>query len=412
MVTIDDYKIKPNKKVINDVAIQVVYIPLESKMGYSYKTTIKPGDYVCIGTVLGKNPIVDVPLISSVSGTVVGFEDNYISNGKKVRCIVIENDFKDKYLDKIGKKYDITKYSKDEFIYLLKKCAITGMYNSGYPTYVKYENNNIKYLIVDGVECEIYSSSDSARMYNNPEEILECIDAIIDIMGIEKAYIAINEKNEMVIDKFLKHINTYPNIKIYPVIDAYPSGYERYLVGEILGLSYNKTPIEVGVINENVSTIYAIYEAMKYHKPLIDRIVTVSGDGIKEPKNYLLKIGANFNELLLKTNINKKIKEPVLVCGGAMMGNSIEDDNLIITPEVNTILILNNHEEIVTKCIKCGKCTEVCPVNLIPSLIISSKGNAKKYNIDKCINCGLCSYICPAKIEVREIIKKMKEEIK
>ena len=230
MVTIDGYKIKPNKKIINDVPIQVVYIPLESKMGYSYKPTVKPGDYVCIGSILGKNIIAEIPLLSSVSGTVVGFEEKYISNGKIVKCIVIENDFKEKYLDKIGKKYDITKYSKDEFIYLLKKCAITEMYNSGYPTYIKYENTNIKYLIINGVESEAYTSSDSAIMYNNPEEILECIDAIMEIMKIEKAYIAINENNELVINKFLKHINTYPNIKIYPVIDAYPSGYERYLI--------------------------------------------------------------------------------------------------------------------------------------------------------------------------------------
>ena len=412
MVTIDNYKIKPNKKIINDVPIQVVYIPLESKMGYSYKPTVKPGDYVCIGSILGKNIIAEIPLLSSVSGTVVGFEEKYISNGKIVKCIVIENDFKEKYLDKIGKKYDITKYSKDEFIYLLKKCAITEMYNSGYPTYIKYENTNIKYLIINGVESEAYTSSDSAIMYNNPEEILECIDAIMEIMQIEKAYIAINENNELVINKFLKHINTYPNIKIYPVIDAYPSGYERYLIRELLGLSYNNSPQEIGVVCENVSTIYAIYEAMKYHKPLIERLVTISGDGIKEPRNYLLKIGTNFNELLLKTNNYKKIANPVLICGGAMMGKSLPDDNLIITSDVGTILILNNKNEEVTECIKCGKCSEVCPVNLIPSLIIKSKDNALKYNINKCIECGLCSYVCPAKIEIKDIIKKMKEEIK
>ena len=413
MVIIDDNKINPSKKVIDNIGIQVVYIPLESKMGYKYKETVKVGDYVCIGTVLGKNAIAEIPLLSSVSGTVVGFEDKLLSNNHIVRCIVIENDFKERYLDKTGKKINITKYSKDEFIYLIKKCAITGMSGSGFPTYIKYENNNnIKYLIIDGCECEIYASADNVRMYNNAEEILEGIDAIMEIMNIDKSYIAINEKNEKIIDKFLKHINTYPNIKIYPVPDGYPNGYERYLVSEILGLTYDKLPIEVGVINENVSTIYAIYEALKYHKPLIDRLVTISGNGIKNPGNYLLKVGTNFNEVLLKTNINKKIDNPVLIAGGAMMGTSISNDNLIITPDVNCILILENRVENATKCIKCGKCAEVCPMNLIPSMIIDSKENAKKFKIDKCINCGLCSYICPSKIEVREMIKKMKEELK
>ena len=413
MVIIDDNKISASKKIKDNVPIQVVYIPLVSKMGYKYKETIKVGDYVCIGSVLGKNSIAEIPLLSTVSGIVVGFEEKLISNNNKVRCIVIENDFKEKYLDKTGKKYNITNYSRDEFIYLLKKCAITGMSGSGFPTYIKYENaKDIKCLIVDGCECEIYASADNARMYNDPEEILDGIDAIMEIMNIPKAYIAINGKNEKIISKFLRHINTYPNIKIYPVPDGYPNGYERYLVKEILGLTYDRLPIEVGVINENVSTVYAIYEALKYHKPLIDRIVTISGDGIKEPANYLLKVGTNFNELLLKIDIIKKIKNPILIVGGAMMGTSIDNDNLIITADTNCILILEDKKQEVTPCIKCGKCSEVCPMGLIPSLIIESKNNAKNFKINKCVNCGLCSYVCPSKIEVREIIKKMKEDLK
>jgi len=410
MVTIKDYKVKPTTKIVDDLAIQIMYIPLTSKLGYSYEPVVKPGDYVGIGTVIGKNKIAEIPLMSSVSGTVVGFEDKYISNGKLVSCLVIENDFKEKYQDKSGKVKNITKYSKDEFIYLLKKCAITGMSGSSFPTYIKYDTKNkIKYLIVDGAECEIYASADSARMYKNPEEILECIDAIMEIMQIEKAYIAINEQNELIINKFLKYINSYPNIKIYSLINAYPNGYERYLVNEILGLTYDKLPIEVGVINENISTIYAIYEALKYHKPLTERIVTISGNGINKPANYNLKIGTNFNEILLKTNIQKAINNPLIIAGGAMMGTSIPSDELIITADTNCILIMEDKKEITTDCIKCGKCSEVCPMNLIPSLIIDNPKQKKELRIDKCINCGLCSYVCPSKIEVRELIKKIKE---
>ena len=413
MVTIEDYKIEPSKKIIDDIPIQVIYIPLESRMGYSYKETVHVGDYVSIGSVLGKNNIAEMPLLSTVSGTVVGFADKYISNGKLVRCIVIENDFKEKYYDKAGKKSDITKYSKDEFIYLLKNNGIVGMAGSAFPTYIKYDTNEqIKYLLIDGAECEIYVSSDSARMYQNTEEILEGIDAIMEIMHIEKAYIAINEKNEKIIKKFLKHINTYPNIKIYPLPDGYPNGYERYLVSEILGKTYDKLPIEVGVINENVSTIYAIYEVLKYHEPLNKRIVTISGDGIKKPTNCLLKIGTNFNELLLKTDLYKEINNPLLIAGGAMMGSSIPTDELIVTADTNCILIINDNKKKELPCIKCGKCTEVCPVNLIPSLIMNNPNQAEKLKINKCMNCGLCSYVCPSKIEVREKIKAIKEGLK
>jgi len=399
MVTIKDNKISPSKKVIDNLDIQIIYIPLETKKGYKYTQTVSVGTYVCVGSILGKNPINDLPLLSSVSGTVVGFEKKYISNGHLVECIVIENDFKEKY------------FGKQEFLSILKNCSISGMSGNDFPTYIKYETNaDIKYLIVNGVECEIYSSADNARMYQNPEEILECIDAIMEIMHIEKTYIAIKENNDIIIKKFLKYINTYPNIKIYPVPDAYPMGYEKFLIREILGLTYETVASKIGVITENVSTIYAIYEALKYHKPLVEKIVTISGDGIKSPSNYRLKIGTNFSEVAEKTHLYKDLKDTIVVAGGAMMGTYIKTDDLIITKDLTTILVLNNVNHKEMPCIKCGKCTEVCPMNLIPSLIINNPKLAKELKINKCMECGLCSYICPSKIEVREQIKKIKEE--
>lgn len=413
MVTINDKKISPTKKINDDVKMQIIYIPLESKMGYKYKESVHVMDYVCIGTVIGKSSVCDIPLISTVSGVVVGFQEKYISNGKKVKCVVIENDFKEKYLNKVGKKKDITKYSKNEYVYMLRENGITGLAGSDFPTYIKYDTDKkIKYLIVDGAECEVYASADGALMMNYAEEILEGIDAIMEIMGIEKAYIAINERNEGIIKKILKYIYTYPNIKVYSLPDAYPNGYERYLVSEILGLTYDRLPIEVGVINENVSTIYAIYEMLKYHKPLTERIVTLAGDGVKNPCNYKLKIGTNLLELLMKTNNFKKIKNPILIAGGAMMGKSIASDDFIITKDVNCVLLLEEKQEKVYPCIKCGKCSEVCPVGIIPSKILDDPKRALDFKINKCVSCGLCSYVCPSKIEVRDEINKIRENMK
>ena len=413
MVTINDKKISPTKKINDDVKMQIIYIPLESKMGYKYKENVRVMDYVCIGTVIGKSSVCDIPLISTVSGVVVGFQEKYISNGKKVKCVVIENDFKEKYLNKVGKKKDITKYSKNEYVYMLRENGITGLAGSDFPTYIKYDTDKkIKYLIVDGAECEVYASADGALMMNYAEEILEGIDAIMEIMGIEKAYIAINERNEGIIKKILKYIYTYPNIKVYSLPDAYPNGYERYLVSEILGLTYDRLPIEVGVINENVSTIYAIYEMLKYHKPLTERIVTLAGDGVKNPCNYKLKIGTNLSELLMKTNNFKKIKNPILIAGGAMMGKSIASDDFIITKDVNCVLLLEENQEKVYPCIKCGKCSEVCPVGIIPSKILDDTKRALDFKINKCVSCGLCSYVCPSKIEVRDEINKIRGNMK
>lgn len=413
MVTINDKKISPTKKINDDVKMQIIYIPLESKMGYKYKENVRVMDYVCIGTVIGKSSVCDIPLISTVSGVVVGFQEKYISNGKKVKCVVIENDFKEKYLNKVGKKKDITKYSKNEYVYMLRENGITGLAGSDFPTYIKYDTDKkVKYLIVDGAECEVYASADGALMMNYAEEILEGIDAIMEIMGIEKAYIAINERNEGIIKKILKYIYTYPNIKVYSLPDAYPNGYERYLVSEILGLTYDRLPIEVGVINENVSTIYAIYEMLKYHKPLTERIVTLAGEGVKNPCNYKLKIGTNLSELLMKTNNFKKIKNPILIAGGAMMGKSIASDDFIITKDVNCVLLLEENQDKVYPCIKCGKCSEVCPVGIIPSKILDDPKRALDFKINKCVSCGLCSYVCPSKIEVRDEINKIRGNMK
>jgi len=413
MVIIEGNKIKPNKKIIDNLEIQIIYIPLESTYGYKYKPIAKVGDYVCIDDTIGRNIATDLALKSSVSGTIVGIEKKYISNGKLVDCLVIENDFKEKYRNKLGKKNDITKYSKESFIYMLQNNGVTGMSGSDYPIFLKYDTKEkINYLIVNGLECDIYSSADNATMFNHPEEILETIDAIIEIMNIKKAYLAINESNQTIIKIFLKYINTYPNIKIYPVLDGYPNGWERFLVQEILGLTYDKNPNEVGVITDNVSTIYSIYELLKYNRPQTEKIVTISGSGIKKPANYKVKIGTNFSEIILKTEgYNKKIKNPVLVAGGALMGTSIESDELIITKDLSTILVLEEPLTISKQCIKCGKCSEVCPAGLMPVMIIDNKGKANELKIDKCIECGLCSYVCPSKIEVREILKNIKKEL-
>jgi len=412
MVNIDGHKINSNKKIISDLKLQIIYMPLESSLGYKYEPIAKVGDYVCAGETLAVNNISDLTLKSSVSGTIVGIEKKYISNGKLVECFVIENDFKEKYINKPGKKRNISNYSKDEFLYMLRESGISGLGGTDYPTYLKYDTKEkIHYLVVNGCECEAYSSSDNAIMYHNPEEILESIDAMMEILEIKKAYIAIDENNQKVIKRFLKYINTYPNIKLYGISSGYPNGWERNIVKEIFGMTYNKAPEEIGIVINNVSTIYAIYEMLKFNRPLTERVITIAGAGVKKPGNYKVKIGANFSEIMLKTDGYNNIQNPILVAGGGMMGKSISSDELIVTKDLTTILVLSEPNYQVEDCIKCGKCSEVCPVGLVPSLIISNDPSFKTNQLKKCISCGLCSYVCPSKIEVRDILNKMKEKI-
>lgn len=299
MIDINSSKISCTKKIESYLKPIIVYIPLESKMQITYRPLVNIGDYIYKGEVVAINTTIDFPIHSSVSGYLVDIKDMMIDTGKKVPCLVIENDYKEKYKDRVGAKRNISLYNKKEFLYMLSNSGIVGLSGNDYPTILKYTSkNDINYLIVNGIECEPYLSSDNAVMYQKCEEILETIDAMMEILKISKCYIAVKENNDKVINKYLKYINSYPNIKLYGIADAYPSGWERYLVKTICDEEYNKYPIEKNIVVENVETIYAIYELLKYNRPLTERVITINGEGFANKVNVKVKIGTLASELI------------------------------------------------------------------------------------------------------------------
>ena len=411
-----DDKIKVKKEMLEFIKPQKIYIPLENKFGIKYKKLVNVGDYVFKGQVVAINESIDFPIHSSVSGYVVENESNELNTGKKVECIVIENDFKEKYKDKLGSIKEISNYSKEEFIELLKTSEITGLGGSDFPTFLKYNTDSkINYLLVNGVECEPYISCDKVVMSKYMEKILEAVDAILEIMKIKKAYIVVKSSNIESQKVINKYINTYPNIKLALMPDMYPAGWERNVVEVVLHKKYDKYPVEVGAIVSNVSTIYAIYEMLKYNTPLTERIITITGTGIRKPSNIKVKIGTKLSEIIENIEGYKDIKKPIFIAGGPMMGSSLPNDNLIVTKDLNCVLVIDDIELTNYPCIKCGKCTNVCPVHLLPVMIMNNIGNEKKLKElmpQKCIECGLCSYICPSKIEVREYVRIAKGKVK
>lgn len=412
MVIIKDNKINSNKKIIDDIKPQIIYIPLKSVYGYVYELTAKIGDYVCKGDIIGINREFDFPIHSSVSGFIVNILKKRLSNNELVDTVVIENDFKERCRKKVGRKRNIRNYSREEYILMLKNNGITGMSGNDYPIYLKYlVKNNIDTLIVNCVESEIYKSCDNAIMYQYTEDILEAIDAIMEIMKINTSYIAINQNNSKLLRRLLKYKNTYPNIKIYGITDGYPSGYEKNIIYEITGKSYKDSPSELGIIVHNTSTIYSIHKMLLYDNPVTERIVSITGDCIKNRVNIRIKIGTCLQELINYLG-GYASDNLVILAGGLMMGKCISDDNLVITKDLHTICLMKPHDNTPRACIKCGKCYEVCPVNLMPILIVKNKEKAKKLKINSCIECGLCSYVCPSKIEVRNRILDIKKEIK
>lgn len=410
-VKIDKHKLTNDKLLVYNKP-KKVYIPLISGNDTNITILVKKGEYVYKGSIIGKRKgDFRIPIHSSVSGTVLDFEEKTCFNGEKVKCVVIENDFKEKIEQKLSVKRSINKYTKEEFLNLLMENGIVGLGGAGFPTYVKYEPKNINTLIVNAVECEPYITADHILAKQKCEEILEAIDAILEINKIKEAIIAIKKENVELKQIFDNYIGTYLKIKIKLVPNVYPMGWERKLIKEVTHKEYDKYPIEEGIVVNNISTIYVIYEALKYNKPLIERIITFSGENLQDKRNVLVKIGTPVSEVLEQL----KVKEnSVIVAGGPMMGKKVED--LVVSANMNCILALEHKIDIPTICLKCGKCVEVCPSKLSPVLIMRTKvkkdkdiNKLKKLHPEKCIECGLCSYICPANLLVRERVKDAKK---
>ena len=411
-------RISSNNKIDYNIEMytkpELVYIPLENKNGITYKYLVKEGDYVYKGSVVAVNKDNNFPIHSSVSGYAICGSNKVISNGKKIKCVVIENDFKEKYEKSKLKSKDINSYTKESFINDLRDNGISGLGGADYPTFLKYSIDNIKCLIVNGVECEPFVSCDKAVMANYADSILEAIDNILEITKIPRAIIAVKSNDVKSIRMINKYIKTYPNISLRLVEDAFPNGWERLVVRNTLGIEYDKYPSEKGIIVNNVSTIYAIYEMFKYNRPLTERVITITGPGIKKKKNVKVKIGALASDIINNLDGYKNIKNPLFIVGGPMMGKSMPCDDVVITKDVTSIIAMEDHFEKNLPCIKCGKCTTVCPANIMPVLIMENIDNIdklKELECNKYIGCSLCSYICPSKIEVREFVNIAKEKV-
>lgn len=403
-----------NKKLNFFVRPKFVYIPLVTSNNMDVTTIVKKGDYIYKGSIIGKSKGNNrLPIHSSVSGTVVDFVEKRYVNGSLVKCVLIENDFKEKTEEKQVVRKNINDFSKEEFVKRLQNCGIIGMGGSGFATYVKYNTTKkIKTLIVNAVECESYLTSDTVIIKEKCEEILEAIDAIMEINGIKECFIAI-KKDQKIIDIIENFLGTYPKIKIITVPNFYPIGWEKNLVQYIKKTTYHNLPLEKGIIVNNVSTIYAIYEALKYNKPLIERIITFNGNMLKNPQNVYVKVGTSVKDIVESIGGYKRSKDMLVIAGGAMMGKCICDDDFITTAHLNCVLMIKEpKKQECVNCFRCGKCVEICPVQLSPVLI---KDNLKKSNVlkdlkaNKCIECGLCSYICPSKINVRGYVKEAKK---
>ena len=317
--------------------------------------------------------------------------------------------------EKQAVRKSINDYSKQEFIKRLQECGIVGMGGSGFPTYLKYNTSKkLRTLIVDAVECEPYITADVSLIKEKCEEILEAIDAIMEINGIKECFIGI-KKDSKIIELLENYLGTYPKIKIAIVPNIYPMGWERYLVKYVKKTNYKLLPLEKGIVVNNISTIYAIYEALKYNKPIIERIVTFTGEMLKSPQNVYVKVGTSVRDVIEFIGGYKRNKDVVIIAGGPMMGKSIDDDDFVVTANLNCVVVMKEQKkEEVLNCFRCGKCVSICPSRLSPVLIkdsLKNIDNLKELRPEKCIECGLCSFVCPSKINIRGCVIEGKRKV-
>ncbi|HZJ83736.1 MAG TPA: electron transport complex subunit RsxC [Clostridia bacterium] len=401
----------------------IVYIPLQQHIGAPCEALVKPGDQVRLGQIIGQpKGFVSAPIHSSVSGKVKSIEPFANAQGNKTTTIIIENDGLDT-LDESIKPRDTDDLSSEDIKSLILEAGIVGMGGATFPTHVKLSppiEKNIDAVILNGAECEPYLTADHRMMIEQPHIIIKGLKLIMRSLNVYKGYIGIEDNKTDAIAAMEKANGNDKDIIIKPLKTKYPQGAEKQLIEVITGhqVPSGGLPMDVGVVVNNVATATAIYNGVSLGMPLIERIVTVTGDAIEQPKNLLVRIGTLFSDLVEQCGGFSSDPSKV-ISGGPMMGIAQYTLEVPVMKGTSGILALSSVEVTdndILPCIRCARCIRACPIHLMPLSISahSLKGDydaSEKLNAIDCIECGSCSYICPAKRPLLQSIRLAKREI-
>ncbi|MBD7915390.1 electron transport complex subunit RsxC [Clostridium sp. Sa3CUN1] len=398
--------------------------PMSQHIGAPAKPIVAIGDKVLAGQKIGEaTGFISANIVSSVSGVVKAVEPRLTVSGNKVTSIVIENDNEYKELDGIGERRDYTKLSKEEIRNYVKEAGIVGLGGAGFPNHVKLtpkDDNAIDYVIVNAVECEPYLTSDYRVMLEMPEKIVGGLKVVLSLFKNAKGIIAVEDNKPDAIKILRKAVEGENNISISVLKTKYPQGSERKLIFATTGRKINSSmlPADAGCVVDNVDTIVAIYMAVCESTPLMRKIITVTGDAIKEPRNFEVKIGTSYSQLVEEAGGFKERPEKI-ISGGPMMGTAIFSLDIPVTKTSSALLAFTKDEVAEnepTACIRCGRCVEVCPSSLIPQKIIENVDGLDNesfiaLNGMECYECGSCTYICPAKRRLTQAFKQSRKSV-
>lgn len=403
---------------------EAVY-PLSQHIGAPANPIVKKGDKVLVGQKIAEaGGFVSANIHSGVSGIVKVIEPRMTVSGTKVNAIVIDNDGLFEEVDFSKNIKPLDEMYREDVKEAIKEAGIVGMGGAGFPAHVKLSPKNeevIDTIIVNGAECEPYLTSDYRRMLEVPEKIVTGLQIVVNLFDNARGIIAIEDNKPEAIKKLQELTKDMDNITVNTVRTKYPQGAERQLIYANTGRQINSSmlPADVGCIVHNIDTIVAIYNAIIEGRPLYERIVTVTGDAVKDTANFGVRLGTNAQELIDAVG-GFNIEDPgKIISGGPMMGKAMFTLDVPIVKSSSALLCFR--EDIVSavepsNCIRCGRCADVCPGRVMPNKLatLAEHGDTEgfiKYDGMECCECGCCSFVCPAKRHLTQIIAGTRKQI-
>ncbi len=411
-------KDKPIQEVLP--GSELVY-PLSQHIGAPAKPVVAKGDRVLAGQKIAESgAFVSAPIHASVSGTVKAIEPRRVVTGDMVMSIVVENDG---LYEDVGfyPQAPLEKMTREDVLEVIREAGIVGMGGAGFPTHVKLsprKPEKIEYVIANCAECEPYLTSDYRRMLEEPEKLIGGLKICLGLFEHAQGILAVEDNKPDCISLLRQLVGEEPRISVKALKTKYPQGGERQLIYATTGRKINSSmlPADVGCIVNNVDTIVAIYRAVMEGRPLMERIVTVTGDAVAAPRNFRVRTGTSYQELLDEAGGFRKTPEKI-ICGGPMMGFGMFDLHVPTTKTSTALLGLSKDDVSAMEpgpCINCGRCVEVCPGRVVPSKLadyaerFDEEAFLENYGME-CCECGCCSFVCPAKRPLTQEIKSMRK---